>query len=110
MGHVNPHRAGLSFAAVLGGWHLVWSLLVAAGVAQRVLDFAYALHGMKTDAVVGPLDPATAGLLVLVTAVLGYVSGAGAAFTWNCLDSWSVHRAARPRSGTGWAASSTRHR
>lgn len=86
MKRVSPNRVGLSVAAVLGGWHVVWSLLVAFGGAQRVLEVAYALHSMKAEAAVGPFNLETASLLVLVTAILGYVSGAVAALTWNCLD------------------------
>lgn len=86
MGRVSPNRVGLSVAAVVAGWHVVWSLLIAFGGAQRVLEFAYKLHSMKAEAVVGPFNFATAALLVLVTAILGYVSGAVAAITWNCLQ------------------------
>ena len=58
MAHIHPNRAGLAFAAVLAGWHAVWALLVAFGGAQKVLDFAYKLHFMESDAVVGPFAPA----------------------------------------------------
>ena len=88
MGYVSPNRLGLSVAVVLGAWHAVWALLVAGGVAQRVIDFAYALHALKTGAVVGPFDPLQASLLVLVTAVLGYLTGAAAGITWNCVEHW----------------------
>lgn len=108
MGYVHPNRVGLSVAAVLGGWHVVWSLLVATGAAQRVLDVAYRLHGMKTDAVVGPFDPGTAALLVLVTAAIGYVSGAVAAITWNCLEAWCARAGACSRADSGSVASPPR--
>ena len=102
MGHVSPNRVGLSVAAVLAGWHVVWSLLVAFGAAQQVLDTAYTLHAMKNDAVVGPFNPVTAGLLILATGLIGYVSGFGAAFTWNCLQRWCACDAisARPASSS----------
>ena len=88
MAHIHPNRAGLAFAAVLAGWHAVWALLVAFGGAQKVLDFAYKLHFMESDAVVGPFAPATAALLVAVTGLIGYVSGFGIAAVMNCLHSW----------------------
>lgn len=88
MGRISPNRAGLSVAAVLAGWHVAWSLLLAFGVAQWVLEFASTLHGMKAEFVVSPFNPTRAGVLVLVTALIGYVSGAAAAFTWNCLHYW----------------------
>jgi hypothetical protein len=43
---------------------------------------------MKSDAVVGPFDPAMAALLVAVTGLIGYVSGFGIAAVMNCLHNW----------------------
>lgn len=90
MGHIHPNRAGLAFAAILASWHAVWALLVAFGGAQNVLDFAYKLHFMKSDAVVGPFDPTMAALLVATTGLIGYASGFGLAAVMNCLHSWSA--------------------
>jgi len=86
MGTVSANRVGLSVAAVLAGWHAVWLVLVASGAAQQVFDFAYKLHGMKPDAVVGSLDPGLGALLLLATGAIGYVSGFGGAWVWNCLQ------------------------
>lgn len=110
MERVNPNRVGLSAAAVLAGWHVVWSLLVAFGVAPQVLEFAFALHGMKAEpVVVGPFNLMTASLLVLVTAIIGYVSGAAGALTWNCLNHWCASGAVRSQPAAGAAPSSPRH-
>lgn len=86
MGAVSANRLGLSVAAVLAGWHAVWLALVASGAAQQVFDFAYRLHGMKPDAVVGTLDPGLGALLLLATGAIGYISGFGGAWVWNCLQ------------------------
>jgi hypothetical protein len=86
MGHVDVNRAGIVGAVILAGWHMAWSVLVAAGMAQRVMDFVYRLHSLKSDAVVQSFDPAMAGLLLLLTAGLGYLLGAGTAAMWNCLN------------------------
>lgn len=86
MGIVNANRVGLACAAVLAGWHAVWLALVASGVAQQVYDFAFRLHGMQSDAVVGSVDPFMAGGLLLATGGIGYVSGFGATWVWNCLE------------------------
>lgn len=90
MGHVDPNRLGIVLAVVLSGWHAVWEGLVAAGVAQRVVDFVYRLHSVKSEMVVGPFDAGRAGLLLLLTAALGYGAGAGAAMLWNCLGAVCV--------------------
>lgn len=85
MGHVDPNRLGIVLAVVLSGWHAVWEGLVAAGVAQRVVDFVYRLHSVKSEMVVEPFDASRAGTLLLLTAGLGYAAGAAAALLWNCL-------------------------
>jgi hypothetical protein len=41
MQEFNKNRAGLIFGSFVGLWHFTWSLLVAAGVAQTVLDWIY---------------------------------------------------------------------
>lgn len=109
MGRISPNRVGLSVAAVLAGWHVVWSLLMALGVAQRALDVAFALHGMKSEAVFGPFNLTTASLLVLATAIIGYVSGAVGAFTWNCLQFWCKDAAACAQPTAGSAQAPARH-
>jgi len=38
MQELNKNKAGLILASFLGLWHLTWSLLVATGVAQTLLD------------------------------------------------------------------------
>lgn len=86
MGFVKANRAGLSVAAVLAGWHAVWLALVAGGGAQRVVEFIFRMHGMKADVAIGGVDPLMAGLLLLSTAAVGYVSGFAAAAVWNCLE------------------------
>lgn len=88
MGHVQANRLGMAFAAVLAAWHAAWALLVAFGAAQPVLDFVYRLHFMKSDAVIGPFDAATAAVLVASTAAVGYVSGVTMAMVWNCMHAW----------------------
>lgn len=41
MGRIEPNKAGLELGALFGGWHLLWSLLVALGVAQQLIDFIF---------------------------------------------------------------------
>jgi hypothetical protein len=85
MGYVDPNRLGIVAAVLLTAWHGIWMTLVAAGVAQRVADFVLRMHAMKSDVVVEPFNAGSAALLLLATAVLGYVGGAAAAALWNCL-------------------------
>jgi hypothetical protein len=82
---IHPNRAGLTLAAVLGGWHLGWALLVALGWAQPVIDFILRLHFIQPVYVVGEFSAAIAAALVAVTALIGYAGGFTAAALWNRL-------------------------
>jgi len=35
----NPNKVGLVLAALVGGWHLLWSLLILLRLAQSIIDF-----------------------------------------------------------------------
>lgn len=37
---MHAHKLGLVLAAFIGGWHLVWCVLVLLGWAQALIDFA----------------------------------------------------------------------
>lgn len=82
---IRPHRAGLILGALLGGMHLAWSLLVAAGWAQTVMDFILWLHFIKLTYAIENFNIGTALLLIVVTASIGYIVGWVFAVLWNKL-------------------------
>jgi hypothetical protein len=83
MNIVNPHKAGLVLAALMAGWHLLWSLLVAGGWAQALIDFIFWLHFIKPVYVIEGFSVGTALLLVAMTATIGYSMGWGFGVLWN---------------------------
>lgn len=82
---IRPNRAGVALGTILGGWHLLWALLVAVGVAQRVIDFVLWMHFISPVYMVGAFHAGTAALLVIVTALLGYILGFAFAAVWNAV-------------------------
>jgi hypothetical protein len=85
MNIIKPHNTGLVLAALMAGWHLLWSLLVAVGWAQPLIDFIFWLHFIKPIYVIEGFNAGIALLLVAVTAVIGYASGWGFGVLWNKL-------------------------
>ncbi|MDE1919778.1 MAG: hypothetical protein KGH56_03785 [Patescibacteria group bacterium] len=81
--HINPKKAALTAGAFIGGWHLVWSILVALGWAQAIVDFVLWMHMINLPYVVKPFDLSAAVTLVLITTLAGYVFGYIFAKIWN---------------------------
>ncbi|MEK7068676.1 MAG: hypothetical protein AAB964_02580 [Patescibacteria group bacterium] len=83
----DKNKAGLVAGALLGGWHVVWSVLVLTGMGQVIYDFVLWAHMLHVPVVVGPFDVGASVTLIVVTAVFGYVLGYVGAWVWN-----RVHR------------------
>jgi hypothetical protein len=81
----NPNKVGLVVGALIGGWHLLWALLVLLGWAQPIIDFIFWAHMIQPVYVVKPFNPLAAITLIVITAVLGYVFGFAGALIWNKL-------------------------
>ena len=82
---IGINRTGLVSGLVLGTIHLFWTVLVAAGVAQAVMDFVFRLHFIRPVYVIEPFSLIHALALVLLTAASGYCIGALFALLWNRL-------------------------
>lgn len=89
---IRPYKAGLVLAALFGCLHFAWSLLVASGWAQAVIDFIFWLHFIKLDYVIEEFNAGIALLLVIVTASIGYVIGWSFAVLWNKLHKQSLRK------------------
>jgi hypothetical protein len=82
---IHPHRAALIAAILLGGWHFLWSLLVAVRWAQPLIDFIFWIHFIQPVYVVERFNIGVALLLIAVTAAIGYGIGWSFAVLWNKL-------------------------
>jgi hypothetical protein len=74
---------GLVLGAMVGGMHLFWSLLVAAGWGQLILNFVFWMHFIKPIYLIEPFELTRAISLVVVTTGIGFVLGCAAAWLWN---------------------------
>ncbi|TAK03676.1 hypothetical protein EPO34_00750 [Patescibacteria group bacterium] len=81
---VSPKRLALTFGLFAGLVHLVWSVLVAVGLAQGLVDFLYAAHFMsQMPSKVDPFSLGNAALLVIFSSAVGYAAGWVVATIWN---------------------------
>jgi hypothetical protein len=80
---VSPHKLGLVLATFIGGWHIVWSLLVLLGWAQSLVNLVFWLHFIAPPYEVGPFVPWRAMALVAVATTVGYVFGRVLGAIWN---------------------------
>ncbi len=85
--HTNPNKVGLVGGTVLGGIHLLWSLLVLVGWAQPLVNFSQWAHMAHFAVVVGPFDISAAATVVVVAALVGYAIGYALATVWNKVHS-----------------------
>jgi hypothetical protein len=79
----NAHKVGLLFGTLLGGFHLLWALMVFLGLAQMIMDFVFWAHMLRIPMTVGPFDVTAAAVLVVMTYVIGYVLGYAGARVWK---------------------------
>lgn len=83
MGHANPGKVGLVLGSMLGGFHLVWSVLVLLNWGQPVIDFVFWAHMIHVSYIVGPFDIIASATLIVLTFCVGYVMGQIGARVWN---------------------------
>jgi hypothetical protein len=80
---ISANKSGIAVGLVLGGYHLVWSLLVAVGWGQAIIDFIMWMHFIKPVFLIETFSIGRAAILVIATALVGYVIGSTFAIVWN---------------------------
>ncbi len=73
--HLDPKKTGLAVGTLVGGWHLLWALLVAVGWAQGFINFILWAHMVSLPVAINTFDPSVAAVLVIVTGAFGYAAG-----------------------------------
>ncbi len=87
MTHLGPQKSGLVLGSLVGGWHLLWAIIVAIGWGQPLIDFIFWMHFLKPVFVVEPFAGGRAVVLIAVTSAIGYFLGVIGAVLWNRLHS-----------------------
>lgn len=85
MKKLSESTVGLIVGAFLGLVHLLWAIMVSMGLAQGILDWIFDLHFLENPYMVAEFAADKAGLLVVVTAAVGFVGGYVFAWLWNTL-------------------------
>ncbi len=80
---MNKNKSGLVLGTTLGLIHLAWSILVATGAAQPLINFIYRVHFLNNPFTIQPFDVQSAATLIVVTFAVGYVVGCVFASLWN---------------------------
>lgn len=80
---IDQHRTGLVFGILLGSVHLLWSILIAAGWAEPLMQWTMSLHRVESASMVLPFSLTHALTLLAVTLIVGYVIGYIFALIWN---------------------------
>jgi len=80
---LNPNKTGLVLGAFVGGWHVVWVLLVALGWAQSVVNFVFWIHFLRPFITVEPFNAGTAVMLILLASAIGFLVGYVLGVLWN---------------------------
>lgn len=79
----DKNKTGIAFGAFAALWHLLWSVLVAVGVAQSWTDFVFSIHFLNNPFIVNTFNLTTALILIVVAGILGYIFGWVFAYIWN---------------------------
>ncbi len=85
MDKINKNKTGLLFAIMIGGVHLLWSILVLTGLAQSLVNFIFRLHMINPFITVADFNLGLSISLVFLTAIIGYIVGNIFATVWNYL-------------------------
>ena len=81
--HINPAKVAITLGAFLGGGYVIWSIFVALGWAQALVDFKLWVHMVSVPVVVKAFDLSAVATLIIISTVIGYIVGYVFALIWN---------------------------
>ena len=80
---IQPIKAGITVAIILGGLHFVWSILVLLGWAQPLVEFSMWAHMVQMPVTIGPFDLVAAVTVICIASCIGFAVGVVFSKVWN---------------------------
>ena len=82
---LSGNRLGLTLGIFMAVIHILWSIFVALGIAERLINFSLATHFINFGISIASFDLTRAFLLAVIAFVAGYIFGQVIAGIWNSL-------------------------
>jgi len=83
---ISVKKIALTFGLTLAIIHAIWTILVATGLAQPLLNLKLRLHFISMPFGLEPFNLTTALGLIIFVFIVGYIFGAIFGFVWNRLQ------------------------
>ena len=80
---LNPQKTGFALGGLAAAVHIVWSVVVALGWGQGLLDFVFSMHSIKPVLMVQSFDLVRSIELVILAGIIGFIVGNVFAHIWN---------------------------
>lgn len=80
---LNEQKAALAVGLFVGAVHVVWTLLIALGWAQTLINWSFSWHMLSNPFTVQPFNLINAILLIIATFAVGNAIGYAFAAIWN---------------------------
>lgn len=86
MAKVDINKLGITLGVFFGLLHLLWGLVVLAGVAQVYLNWIFPMHFLNNVYTVNSFNALYLLVLVIMASICGYVMGLALGAIWNYVD------------------------
>lgn len=80
---LNARKVALALGGTVALVHVAWSLIVALGWGQSLVNFVHTIHFVEPIVVITPFNFGTAVLLVVLAGIVGAAAGYLFATVWN---------------------------
>ena len=84
---LNEHKTGVTLGSFVGLMHVIWSVIVATGYGQALVNWKLSMHFLSSPVIVQNFSLGTAVELVVVAVIVGYIVGRIFAKVWNSVHS-----------------------